>query len=268
MADDFLTAKIHSLNEFFVLFSTATKSPFISCNKETFDDEIFVYANADDARARAQALGELGYPLAVIKIVKAQSANFLTSLYFYGINVVDFYTGEERNPIPIEHLCTRPDLEALKNDKVPKANPDVQLTAGYFIQEVRRRIENKTKDDLVRLKEMEEEMAVNLFRSRFIVAIDTTNETQKFDITDKTRKYKLVTVTAKNGEMYMPCFSDLSEFRKFSAANRKGKFQLLPIPFNKLKDFCKSANGVVINPSGFNLLLKNDAFERLERMYG
>ena len=82
------------------------------------------------------------------------------------------------------------------------------------------------------------------------------------------KKHKLVTVKAKDGNMYLPCFSDMNEFTRFSVANRKGKFNLIPIPYEKLPEICKETKGVVVNPMGFNLLLKNESMERLTNLYG
>ncbi|HIV17035.1 MAG TPA: SseB family protein [Candidatus Alectryocaccobium stercorigallinarum] len=266
MIDNFLVKKIFSLNELFVLFSTATKTPFIHCNEETFDDEVFLFTNEDDAKKHADGFAEKKYPIAVLKIPNAQINGFLSSLYFYDVNAVEFYTGEEKNLIPLEQLIKKPDINKLLNDKVPRINPDLQITAIYFLQEARRKIQRSPEEGR-KLVEMEEEMAVNLFRSRFIVAIDITGINQKFDPRDKNKKYRLITIKTKEGDMYLPCFSDINEFSKFSSANKKGKFHLMAVPYDKLPDFCKETKGLVVNPSGFNLLLKNESIERLNKLY-
>ena len=267
MVDNFFVKKILNLNELFVLFSTSTRAPFISCNEETFDDEVYVFTNEDDAKKIAGDLTEKKYPVSVIKVPKAQINNFLATLHSYDVNSVVLYIGDEKNSVPVEQFVKKPDIDKLINDKVPRINPDLQITAIYFLQEARRKHE-RTQEESRKLMEMEEEMAVNLFRSRFIVALDITGMNQKFDPRDKTRRYKLITVSTKEGEMYLPCFSDLNEFTKFSQANKKGKFHLMAIPYDKLSEFCKDAKGIVINPSGFNLLLKKEAIERLNRLYG
>jgi hypothetical protein len=267
MVDNFLVKKILNSNELFVLFSTSTKSPFISCDEETFDDEAFVFINEDDAKAAADRLAGEKYAVAVIKIMKNQINGFFASLYCYDVNAVVLTVSEDRNVIPLDQFVKKPDVDKLMNDKVPRINPDLQITSVYFLQEARRKIE-RTQEDSRKLVEMEEEMAVNIFRSRFIVALDITGINQKVDPRDKNRKYKLITISTKEGDIYLPCFSDVNEFTKFSQANKKSKFHLMAVPYEKLAEFCKDAKGIVINPSGFNLLLKKDAIDRLNRLYG
>lgn len=267
--DNFFLRKFQKAEELFVLFCTATKTPFIVCNEETFDDQIFAFLNEDFAKEAAKEFTEKQYPIVVLKIPKAQIMGFLNSLFSYGVNsIVLDENGADKISIALEQLVKKPDVDKLQNDKVPRINPELQITSIYFLQDIRRKID-RTPEENKKVKDMEEEMAINLFRSRLIIALDITgNKDMKFDPRDKDKKYKLITIKTKNDEMFLPCFTDFNEFRKFSAINKKGKFNLLAIPYKGIKDFCKETKGIVINPSGFNLMLRTETLDRLNNMYG
>ena len=114
----------------------------------------------------------------------------------------------------------RPDMEAMRNDKLPRLNPELQLTAIYFLQELRRPVER----DLAarkRLRTLEEEMAANLMRSRFIIVLDVEEDTKGGKTDGKNRKAKVPYVKTKNGDVFQPCYTDFGEFQKFNARNKK-----------------------------------------------
>ena len=70
----------------------------------------------------------------------------------------------------------------MNKQHLPVLNPGVQLTVVYFLQELRK--PNQRRDDAERmqhLRELEEEMLVNLMRSKFILAIDISQVQGEFD---------------------------------------------------------------------------------------
>ena len=50
--------KIHSLEKIYVLFSASTRMPFVECDPEEFDDQIYIFANEELATAAAKAYAE------------------------------------------------------------------------------------------------------------------------------------------------------------------------------------------------------------------
>ena len=49
-------AALRTPGELYVIMSGATRLPFVFCDEETFDDEIFLYYRADDAKEKAKEL--------------------------------------------------------------------------------------------------------------------------------------------------------------------------------------------------------------------
>ena len=265
----FIRKRVEKFEHLYVLFSPYTHLPYIECDDETFDDQIFIFTKEENTQTFAKAYSGRKIQLQALKIPQKMFPSFFTSLHQYGVTAVMLQ--EEGAPVrvPLLALAEKPDLEKLRNDKVPMANPELQLTGIYFMQELRRQIE-RDQDEKKHLKELEEEMVHNLFRSRYIVAFDVSQVKGKWNPADRNSKAKQTMLRLKNGQILLPVFSDIGEFRRF-AANQKmpqTKMRLVPVPFDKLNAFMpKDAVGMAVNPAGFNLLLLSAQIERLKKLY-
>ena len=121
--------------------------------------------------------------------------------------------------VELEQLAPKPDLEALKAEAIPKLNPELQLTALYFLQELRRPVE-RTQAEKKQLRDLEEEMAVNLMKSRFIVAVDITDLEGEWNPKEGNQKVKIPFVKNKEGDIFQPCYSDMGEFKSLTPGIR------------------------------------------------
>ena len=72
-------AALRNPGELYVIMSAATKMPFVKCDEETFDDEIFLYYQMEDAKDKARKLLDEKYVSAVAKLAKEQLLPFFTS---------------------------------------------------------------------------------------------------------------------------------------------------------------------------------------------
>ncbi|MFR5732503.1 MAG: hypothetical protein ACLUD2_11735 [Clostridium sp.] len=52
-----------------MLISGFTKEPYVECDKETYDDKVFVYMEEEAAKAKAEALKEEKIPVGAAKIL-------------------------------------------------------------------------------------------------------------------------------------------------------------------------------------------------------
>ena len=82
--------KIHSLEKIYVLFSASTRMPFVECDPEEFDDQIYIFANEELATAAAKAYAEKQMPTGVIPMEKSQYLAFFGSLHLIGVNMLVF----------------------------------------------------------------------------------------------------------------------------------------------------------------------------------
>ena len=100
--------------------SGATRLPFVFCDEETFDDEVFLYYRAEDAKEKAEELQEKKYASAVVKLEDKQLLAFYTSLYTMGVNCLAVNSGTDTQiNIQLSDLVTRRKPEDLPEGKQP-----------------------------------------------------------------------------------------------------------------------------------------------------
>ena len=119
------------------------------------------------------------------------------------------------------------------------------------MQELRRPI--KKEERTVNLREMEEELIVNLKKSEFLVAMATDPE-------DPT-KVNIPYLKNKQGDILQPAFTDVMEFEKFG---RGKNLRVAKVTIDKLPSLMiPQANAYVVNPMGFNLVLNKEQIEKI-----
>lgn len=186
--NSFTMKKFQSMEIIYVTFSQITKLPYVECDPETFDDQVYMFTEEEAAKEFAKSYVEKNTPLLTVKVLRKQMPNFYMGLYAEGVNMVIFHEGDQTRRIELEQIFPKPDMEKMNKQHLPVLNPGVQLTVVYFLQELRK--PNQRRDDAERmqhLRELEEEMLVNLMRSKFILAIDISQVQGEFDPANRDR---------------------------------------------------------------------------------
>lgn len=260
----FVIKKIQKLDGFFTVFSPLTRMPYISCDKETFDDQVFLFSAEEGCKTFVGELNEQKIPAVLMKIQQPQMKGFLNSLYALDVNMVVFHDDSGASRLEIEELVKRPDMEKLAQEKIPIMNPQLTLTMIYFLQELRRPV----KHDVAQLRELEEEMIANLVKAHFILAIETAQDEGSEDaLKVNVKNIKIPYIKNKEGDIYQPLYSDFSEFRKYTGPNAP-KLRMSNLSFSQLPQFLiKDSKGYVINPAGVNLVLTVEQIQRIIRAY-
>ena len=262
--NSFTMKKFQSMEIIYVTFSQITKLPYVECDPETFDDQVYMFTEEEAAKEFAKSYVEKNTPLLTVKVLRKQMPNFYMGLYAEGVNMVIFHEGDQTRRIELEQIFPKPDMEKMNKQHLPVLNPGVQLTVVYFLQELRK--PNQRRDDAERmqhLRELEEEMLVNLMRSKFILAIDISQVQGEFDPANPGPDVRIPYIKNQNEDIFQPLFSDIGEFQKFRP-DPQAKLRLAAIPFQHLLPYLmKQAKGFVINPSGFNLLLTREQLQRI-----
>ncbi|MFR7718869.1 MAG: SseB family protein [Lachnospiraceae bacterium] len=183
-------------------------------------------------------------------------------LFTIGINELVFVGENGKETIELDELVRRPDFSKLPKEQQPIMNPELQLTGLYFMQEAARPIPNEEKQ----VADLEEELAANLFKARYIIPIELL-EGPETDIEKlKEKKYRLPILKNKNGDVLQPLFTDPNELAKF---NRENKFKALAMPFANLsKLLIKDSKGFLLNPAGFHLAMPKELLEGLPKRFG
>lgn len=247
--------KMQKLEHTYAAFGRGTNMPFITCDEETFNDQIWVFTTEEKAKAFAEKRrDEQKDILMVVCFENKQLLGFYSSLYLLGVNEIVFVEEEQTTKIPLEQLVKAPDHSNLPQEKRPIMNPQMQLTGLYFMQELLRAVPNNEKP---KLPELEEEMVVNLIRSKFFMPIEVDGD----KVLPDGSNIRIPCVKNKEEKMFQPIFTDYAEFQKF---NREGKFQANMIEFvNIEKVLGKNIEGVVVNPQGMNTVIARSMIPNL-----
>lgn len=264
MDNRFAIKKLQKLDGFFTVFSPLTRMPYIHCDEETFDDQVYLFATETGCKDFVTELGKHQTPAVLMKIPQPQMKGFISSLYALDVNMVIFSDDAGENRLNIEDLAPRPDMEKLAKEKIPIMNPQLTLTIIYFLQELRRPI----KHDVTHLRELEEEMIANLVKASFILAIETAQEEDSAEpVKVNLKNIKIPYIKNKDGDIYQPLYSDFSEFRKYTGPNPP-KLRMSNLTFAQLPQFLiKDSKGYVINPAGVNLVLTTEQIQRIIKAY-
>lgn len=161
-----LLSSLRNAEEMYVFMSLCTKMPYVLCDEETFDDEVLLYYTEEDAQREGKKLIEQRIPIQIAKIEKKQLLGFFSSLYPMGVNGLLINKNMESEArLQLGELVIRPNTEDLPDGKVWVENPQLHLTALYFMQEMRRQEKPELTEEL---KGLQEEILVNYGRGRFI----------------------------------------------------------------------------------------------------
>ena len=268
--NSFMIKRLEGFDTLYVLFSAATHAPFVECDEETMDDQIYVFTTEESARECAERYRAEKLAVQPAKLPGKAVKAFFTSLFLFSVTTVILQDEGAPVRIALDQLAKSPDIEVMKQAKVPGANPELQLTGMYFMQELARPVERNA-EEKKHLRELEEEMAHNLLASRFIISFDVSAIKGKWNPADpeQRKKIRVPLIRHKNGKNYQPVYTDLSEFQKFNQNNKNVKLQMLVVPYSRLAGLLvKDAEGFAVNPGGFNLILNRAQLEQMTKRYG
>lgn len=222
--------------ELYVIISACTNMPFVKCDPETYDDEIFMYETEEDVKKEGTRFVEDKQPVKIAKVEKKQLLQFYTNLYTMGVNCVVLNAFMEKEcRVQLSDMVKKPEKKNAAG-QIWIENPELHLTALYFMQEVRRQKLTELPEDL---KEMQNEILADYAKGTFFAVF---NEEKKIPL-----------LKLPNGDAYQPFFTDAIEMQKFV----KGmQMKAAAIPAVKIPTIlAPEAKGVVVNPGGVNLQL-------------
>ena len=244
--------EIQGRENIFVAYSQATRLPYVTCGEETFNDQAWFFSSEDQLKEFGKKKLEEKILLMGMRYDKKDFPRMYGLLFSIGANTVIWNDGEEQMEIDLEKIVKKPDLEKMEPAKRPLINPTLQLSGIYFMQQLRRPVDKEERKNL-NLRELEEELLVNLRKSEFLIAMEPDPENPK--------KINIPYLKNKEGKILQPVFSDVMEFEKFAKGR---KLRLAKLPFSKLPQILmEQAEAMVINPMGFNLLLNKDQLQKI-----
>ena len=76
--NSFTMKKFQSMEIIYVTFSQITKLPYVECDSETFDDQVYMFTEEEAAKEFAKSYVEKNTPLLTVKVLRKQMPNFST----------------------------------------------------------------------------------------------------------------------------------------------------------------------------------------------
>ncbi len=254
----FVVKRLQNLEEMYAVYSAVTRMPFATCDEETFNDQVWVFSDQEGVKEFSKEYTEKKILLMGVKVKKEEAPLFYMNLFAMGINEVVFQDGEARHQIPLEKIVQMPDYSKLPEKQRPLLNPQLQLSAIYFLQALRK---PGVTPDREALRDLEEEMSVNLVKSRFLLPVEVEEKE------NGQGNIRMIYVQNKEGDRFQPIFSDTNEMMKHYR-NKQSKHRLLHVPFDQLpKYMIKDIKGYVLNPEGINLILSQKQIGQLLTFY-
>ena len=167
--------KLQKMEQFYLLINAGTHNPFVVCDKENFNDQVWIFEVEDDMKEAAKPyMIEQKHKLIPAKIENKGYLPFFTSLFTLGVNAVVFVEKEQTTEFELTEIVKRPILEKIPEDKRPLENPALQITGTYFMQELRREVPMEEKENIKknRPKTIEKEDVPDLITSSPTVESD------------------------------------------------------------------------------------------------
>ena len=233
--------RLQKESQIFIILSKCTRLPFVWCDTESYDDEIFVYFDEKNARQKAEQLTKDGELVLAVNVPNKNFLSFYSGLFPMGINAIVIDGGTDTElVIQLEELIRKPDDSKLPEGQVRIENPSLHLTGLYFMQELRKKPRTGLDEKLM---EMQSEMLAHYAQGTYVIAM-------------KADQKGVVLMKNPQGQSALPVFTDILEFQKFIMANPKEKFLPGIVKADKVAGLLPpDASTVVLNPLGMNVPL-------------
>ena len=236
--------KFQSLQELHVPFAAATNMPFVTCDEETYNDQIWIFQNLDSATEFIKKYAEDKVLLRDIIVKKEFFSDFFMDLHSMGINELLFSDDGTLHKIDFSKFVKIPDFSKMPANQRPLFNPELQLSSVYFFQEVKR---PGVTPDKEKLEPLAEEMYANLAKAKFLLPV-VKKETE-----DKKEALVFPILTDKNGNKFQPVFSDHQQYSKHLRKNKPTeKILTMLVGIQELQKYLlPQVQGYLLNPDGY-----------------
>ena len=251
----FIIKQLQTAEEMFAAFSPTTRHPFVTCDEESYNDQVHIFLDESQACCFAESYDERKIPITVGKIPQAQFLNFYARLYNLGINAVVLHDKNTATELALESIVKRePDISKIPPEKRPIVNPELQLTALYLLQELRRQIPQEEKQGLAAL---DEELVAHLMKARFLSAAVPAPDGVD---TDEKKQIQFPLIKSKNGDMYQTLFTDMYELKTFDPEQKLRPLALSFADLDKL--LIKESKGYILNPGSYAITLRREQLDK------
>ena len=179
-------------------------------------------------------------------------------LYRCGFDRVGIDNGQHYISLDLFEIIKKPEPQTRNKQARFIVNPDLMRTANFIFQE-------KSRDNID--GKLWQILFSEIFKAEYILPADTKElkiaDTKGNEISvTKDSKIYFPVLENKDGKKYHPFFTDWNEYRKYDPET---KFTLMAAGFRDMGQFTGTADGIVINPFGVNIILEKDMLETIAK---
>lgn len=217
----------------YILISGCTREPYVVCDPETFDDEIHMFFDPEGAQDKADQLMEDQIPVNVVGIEAGNMLMFYTSLNALGVNALMVREGEEEWSIQLSDFVRRGKPEP-EEAHLWVENPELHLTALYYMQELRREAPRVNP----KLGEWQEEIYNYFAKGSYIVPVQKEGS-------------GIPVIKLNDGQVFQAICTDMIQFQRF---NKDNELRPVAVTADKIPEILvDEAAGVLLNPMGIGM---------------
>lgn len=239
---------INHAEHLYVLISEATRHPFISYDASMKKDRIYLYTDPAYAQKYMEELAKYGYSVTLIDLPEPIRRRTFINYHALGVDEVVFRDIYATTTLDLDTIQSI-NLNLVPKEQRPVINPPLQLSSIYFLQETMRNVpeDSLTEDDIRARQDLEMQFCQYLAKSRYMVPIHVKKMKQdKPGMKVRKENVETVYVTDGEGKNWIPVFSDVTEFEKFSPQD---EFQATLLSLSQLRQLMNpGVQGCILNP--------------------
>lgn len=246
---------IPKTEKFYMVHSDFTRLPFIYCDDESFDDATYLFETKEKAEKKQSELLETKQKTTVVEMDQENLLKTFTQLIVAGVNAIKYNYKDDDYMIQLNEIVKVSDFSELPPEQRPLENRTLQLTMTYFCQEIRANLDNPNTPVI---KDLEEEMMVNMLKSKFYIPVREAQEDGKPQV-------QMLMLKINEGASMIPIFTDNIEFNKMP--NDESVKRII-MDTKNLVNFAipTGCDGFLINPMGVSLPLNQGVLNTLKNM--
>ena len=144
----------------FVAYSQATKLPYVTCGEETYNDQVWFFAEEETLKEYGKKKLEDKILLMGMRYEKKDFPRMYGLLFSIGVNSVIWNNGADEIEIDLEKIVRKPDLSQMEPAKRPLI---ANLKKSHFLVAMERDEENPKKINIPYLKNKEGQILQPVF---------------------------------------------------------------------------------------------------------
>lgn len=220
------------------------------------DNRSLIFTSKENAEHAVEEFKSRNIDIRIGEIDSKNKSIVLSELHRLGIDKVLVDQGTLDMTLNRDDIIPPEDFGDMPENDIPVTNPKIQNAIIKFYQ----KINDKDKKDDEEIMKLQENMFSEIADGRFIIPIKFKEgivdsiEKNNIIVENQGTKVIIASVSNREGEKWLPAFTDWFEFRKIFDVNEwSGNI----VSYDDLVIISDTNSGIVINCAGLSMNLKN-----------